>query len=315
MLKKIRIALYDKSGYMQSLVEYLCQNGHRSIETRLFTTLDTLVQSAEKRMIDVLLAGEEVVEEIAPLKEKLSQIILLSEGNMVSERSEYYVIFKYQSAPDIMKEVLAQIAENDEIHYTDYKVLKEAGEIIAVYAPFGGAGVTKYAFGLAQELSKRYRTLYVNLELFHGMSHLLQDRKGRQIESFRGMSEVIFYLKQKKEKLAIKLESIAFSVQELDCIMTVEDYRDLYHMTREDMEELLQVILFQSEYDKIVFDIGYIGSATLCLLERAGCIYMPEAMTDIQKSKAESFERLLAREGLEEILHKRKYINREGDVV
>lgn len=312
MLKKIRIALYDKNGYMQSLVEYLCQKSQYAIETRLFTTLDTLIQSAEKKTIDVLLAGEEVVEEIALLKNKLSQIILLTEGNIVSEQSEYYMVFKYQSAPDIIREVLAQVAENDAISYTDHKILKEAGEIIAVYSPYGGAGVTNYSFCLARELSKKYCALYVNLELFHGLSYCMQDKKGRSMESFRGMSEVIFYLKQKKEKLAIKLESIAVSVQGVDCILTVEDYRDLQHMTKEDMEELLQVLLFQSKYDKVIFDIGYMGEAILCLLEKAHRIYMPEVETDIQKSKESSFERLLIRENLEEVLHKREHIKMKG---
>ena len=235
MLKKIQIALYDREGYMSCLVDYLCRKSHSVMETRLFTSLEMLKKAAEGGGIDVLLAGEEVAGEIRGLREKIPQIMLLSEGSQVSEKSDYYLLFKYQSAQNIVKEVLGQIAEDDRICYTQHSIVGRTADFIGVYAPFGGSGVTKYALSMAQGLAKQYKTLYVNMELFQGLNLLAEGKKGQAQTLSRGMSEVIFYLKQRKDKLALKLETLIISASELDYIMAVEDYRDLYAMDCENI--------------------------------------------------------------------------------
>ena len=92
-------------------------------------------------------------------------------------------------------------------------------------------------------------------------------------------------------------------------------------MTKEDMNKLIQVLLLETDYEKIVFDIGFITDAMMVLLEKADCIFMPEARHPIQKSKQQAFERLILREHLEQIWNKtdkvpvlhRKNIWRRGD--
>ncbi len=65
----------------------------------------------------------------------------------------------------------------------------------------------------------------------------------------------MFYLKQRKDKLALKLETLVVSMEDLDYILAVEDYRDLYSMNCEDIQLFLKVLLRQTEYEKIIFDI------------------------------------------------------------
>lgn len=296
MLKKIQIALYDREGYMSCLVGYLCRKSHSVMETRLFTSLEMLKKAAEDGGIDVLLAGEEVAGEIRDLREKIPQIMLLSEGSQVSEKSDYYLLFKYQSAQNIVKEVLGQIAEDDRICYTQHSIVGRTADFIGVYAPFGGSGVTKYALSMAQGLAKQYKTLYVNMELFQGLNLLAEGKKGQAQTLSRGMSEVIFYLKQRKDKLALKLETLIISASELDYIMAVEDYRDLYAMDCEDVRFLLKILLQQTEYEKIIFDIGYVSDAVLYLMEQCSQLYMPKPVTQTQKIKEQTFYRFLERE-------------------
>lgn len=296
MLKKIQVALYDRQGYMSCLVDYLCRKSHSVMETRLFTSLEMLKKAAESRGIDVLLAGEEVAGEIQGLREKIPKIMLLSEGSQVSEQSEYYLLFKYQSAQNIVKEILEQIAEDDRICYTQHSVLGRTADFIGVYAPFGGAGVTKYALSMAQGLAKHYKTLYVSMELFQGLELSPERKKGQGQVQFRGMSEVIFYLKQRKDKLALKLETLIVSVDGMDYIPAVEDYRDLYEMNCEDISLLLKVLLQQTGYEKTVFDIGYMGDAAIYLMEQCSQLYMPKSVTQSQKLKEQAFFRFLQRE-------------------
>lgn len=39
----------------------------------------------------------------------------------------------------------------------------------------------------------------------------------------------------------------------------MEDYRDLYELSAKDLERLLLVLAEDTEYEKVVFDIGFFG--------------------------------------------------------
>lgn len=309
-MKKIQIALYDKEGYMSCLVGYLCRKGRGMLETRLFSSLDMLVTCAEAGKIDVLLAGEEVVEEIRGLEGKVAKIMLLSEGNEVKEGTGYYLLFKYQSAQEIVKEVLEQIAEDDTIAFTKTFPSKRRVSFVGVYAPFGGSGVTEYALSLAGRLAEKEKVLYVSFEQFHSLD-FLQDT-GKDAVSYRGMSEVIFYLKQRKEKLALKLETVVVSKERTDYIFAVEDYRDLYSLNCEDIHHFLEVLSQQADYETIIFDIGCLSEAMLYLMEHCDSLYMPQAETKQQKSKEAAFGRLLHRENHEPLLKSFQRIEGKG---
>lgn len=292
-MKKIQVALYDRKGYMPCLVGYLCKKGRGILEARLFTSLEMLTECAEAGNIDVLLAGEEVAEEIHGLDGKISKIMLLSEGNQVKEGCGYYLLFKYQPAQDIVKEVLEQIAEDDNIVYTEAFASKRSIGFIGVYAPFGGSGVTEYAVSLAGKLSEKGKVLYISLEQFHSLDFLQEKKK--DASSYRGMSEVVFYLKQRKEKLALKLETVVTSWSGADYIFAVEDYRDLYSLSSEDVHQFLDVLSGQTDYETVIFDIGFLSEAALALMENCSVLYMPHAKTKQQKSKEAAFWRLLER--------------------
>ncbi|MCD7826151.1 MAG: hypothetical protein LUH14_09365 [Clostridiaceae bacterium] len=300
MLKKIKLALYGQGEYMASLLGYFCRRSIQMIEPMLFTNLQALGQAVKAGAVDVLLTEEEMLEEVRGFQDMAVQIVLLSEGTALHEQQLFPIIFKYQSAEDVINELLSLIAENDHIRYTQRIISKKAVEIIGVYSPFGGAGVTKYALSMSEGLAKQYRTLYVNLELFHGLGYLLQGKKGQPEQRSRGMSEVIFYLKQKKEKLALKLDSLVFSKDGLDYIFAVEDFRDLYYLEEEETARFLEVLIQESVYQKLVFDIGYLGAGTLYLFRQLHRLYMPQPWLQVQIGKEEAFLQLLAREHCEE---------------
>lgn len=308
MVAKIKVALYDSDGYMTSLVRYLCRKCQNFMEARLFTDPGMLKNHLENRNVDVLLVSEDFKENTLIYAEQIPQIIFFSEHNDVRENAGFPVVFKYQSVSEIVKEILTVVAENDKISYSASIISKRTVEIIGGYAPFGGGGVTRFLYDTAEKMAKKEKVLYVNLEEFHGLSHIKKGKQGNMGEAYRGMSEVLFYLRQKKGKLALKLESIVYRKGNLDSILAVEDYRDLHAVTKEDMMELLQVLLEQTSYQTIVFDIGFLCDATLYLMEECRKIYMPEPQNEIQISKEHAFSKNLKAEKKEELLEKRVWI-------
>jgi len=310
-VKKIQLALYSSTDYMKCLADYFCRRGHNMMETKLFTSMELLEKQAESGKIDVLLADGETAGQMQKLKSKIAQVILLSEDDKEDNNLEFYQIFKYQPAQELVKEVLSCIAENDKIPFVRSMVVSRTVEFLGVYAPFGGGGVTEYALSMAKELAKHNRALFISLEPFQGLDFLFTDGKDEHETAYRGMSEIIFYLKQRKEKLALKLETVIFSLDGLDYILAVEDYRDLHSLNCMDMQNLLEVISGQTEYEKVIFDIGFFGEAPLYLMEQCSRLYMPNAITKQQLSKQRAFQRLLLREGKDTLIQAFQTIERE----
>ena len=153
---------------------------------------------------------------------------------------------------------------------------------------------------MAERMAKQEKVLYVSLEQFHSLDFL--QSAGEDKTSYRGMSEVVFYLKQRKEKLALKLETVVTSKEGKDYIFAVEDYRDLYTLKWEDICQFLEVLSQQTDYETVIFDIGYLSEAVLYLMEHCDKLYMPQAETKQQKSKESAFQRFLYRENRESMM-------------
>lgn len=310
-MKKITLAMFDQEGYTCRLADYLCRHQNSLLDVRLFTNKTSLHQFLEKESVDLLLIGEQDWEPQVYSNSRIHKLVILSSGDMVREGTEQTVIFKYQSAETIVSELLAVIAEADGIRMSRHRTSSGFTEFIGIFSPFGGAGVSSFSFRIAREYGVQYRTLYLNLELFEGMTaDMTEKRRGpEEAEGSRGMSELIFYLRQRKDKTGIKLLSLTRHYAGIDCIGTVEDYRDLYSMRKEDLQKLLEVLAEETEYQKIIFDIGFISETSLELMRSCDCLYLPLPCSEVQKKKQESFQKLLLREGMEETAGRIQFVN------
>ena len=124
----------------------------------------------------------------------------------------------------------------------------------------------------------------------------------------RGMSDLIFFLRQRQEKTAVKLQSLIRRIGTIEGIGAVEDYRDLYELSAKDLERLLLVLAEDTEYEKVVFDIGFFGDGSMELLKCMDKLFVPQPATRSQQCKCKSWEALLKKEGLEECLAKMQYV-------
>lgn len=310
-VKKILVAMFDQEGYTRRLAAYLNHHQNSMMEVRLFTNEDSLKQFLKQEPVEMLLVAERDWDPRWERDAKIHRLIFLSDGDVVREGMNHPVIFKYQSAESIVQELLAVIADDDGMQVKTKRMSSDHVEFIGVYSPYGGAGVSTFSYEMAKEYGMQYTTLYLNLELFHGMpEHSISKwREFTPAEESRGMSELIFYLRQHKEKIAVKLQSLVRIQDGVAVIRAVEDYRDLYSMTVADMQRLLHVLAEETEYQKIFFDIGYIGESALELMRCCDVLYLPNAQSEIQHNKQIAFEQLLIREGEREMLERIRFVS------
>lgn len=296
-MDKLLMALYDTKGYMKSLADYLGRKNFL-LDSRLFTKVDSLNDFLREQRPDVLLLGQEVDKTGIRFLDHALNLIILSEGNMVAERGEDYpLIFKYQPAEKVLKEILQIIAQSDEQLPVSLKIYQGQTEFLGIYRPYGNPFPIQRVLDVKGEAGKK--SLLLNLEPLNGMG---------KTEDFRGMSEIIFYLKQKNEKLAAKLRALTRRRDDLDYLWPVEDFRDLYSIGREDVDRLLATLANETDYERIIFDIGFLTDSSLYLLYCCDRIYIPKAKSVWEENQKNALEELLVREGLEEVIDSIRYV-------
>lgn len=302
-MKKLLFVLYDTKGYMPFLAEYLSRKSFL-LECRLFTKIEGLNDFLEENKIDVLLLGQEVDCEKLSSLEQVKHVVILSEEDETADNQSFPMVFKYQSAETVVEKVF-QIVEKKKMLYPPAETGESKTAFYALFRPYGDFSTTQKL--MEENGWSDRKCLILNLELLNGLEQ--SGDQGKAEEHLRGMSELIFYLKQQKSKVALKLETLIRRIEGADYLYPVEDYRDLYSINREDVDHLLAVLSEETDYEIVVFDVGYLSDASLYLLYCCDLIYIPEAGNPREENQKKSLERLLGREGMGEVLEHIQYVS------
>ena len=150
------------------MADYFCQHQKNLFDVRLFTSEESLRKFLIGQGTELLITGERDWELFRGINHGIHRLILLSDGQCVREDNGQAVLFKYQSAESMLQEVLAIVADDEELKVPLPKKQMKGTEFVGVFAPYGGAGVTSMALQLAQKYSAQTRCLYLNFEVFDG---------------------------------------------------------------------------------------------------------------------------------------------------
>lgn len=321
-MKKVKIAMYDEKGYTERLADYLSRNHGDLFEVRLFTQTEPLKDFLENGIADLLLIGEEEYVNAKWDSERCTGIgtvvllvgeerdaVVLPEDVESSMETNISRIYQYQSAQEIIRELIKLVADREHIYDIGVGKDQSTTRIIGVYSPFGGAGVSSYARALACEEGKT-DTLLICMEFFDGLGSAGNSQE--KTESYRGLSELIFYVHQEDRNIGLKLLSLIDNYDGVDCIRTVSDYRDLLTLSPKDAKNLMRHLRMETGYSRIVIDIGFMGAAIMEVLSSCDELYFPESNTESQKQKWIHFQHILKKENLEDILKKVQYVDMVG---
>lgn len=303
------LAVLADGMYSGRFSDYINHHKNMLIDLVTFTSINSAEEYLKNGSADILLVSGDMACEAGKLK-NIKKIIILSDGSYTGAQ-ECPVIFKYQPAAHILKEIFEQVAEDDTIQGMPVIHTSKQAELIVVFSPYGGSGASTYARNLCAGMAGSNNVLYINLEIFDSFAEF--ESSADNHEYICGMSEVVYYIKQKKDKLAFKLGSVIKHHKDgYNYILPVEDYRDLYSISPEDMECFTDVLASGMMYDKVVFDAGYVHESLLKLLQVCDVLILPEASGQIQENKQHSFERLLIRNGMDNVVQNIQYIEMKG---
>jgi cellulose biosynthesis protein BcsQ len=316
-MSKINLSLLDgDTRYMENFASYVTGNYRHRFNLSTFTSAEELINYARRNdaAIDILLiAAEECGEWVAKLDSGL--IILLSGaapaggahrenieksdnahrgGDAASPGAQdgkdgFYArdftrVDRYSGADKLISDILRIYAKNDNIT-VDAEASRggRGNRIIAVMSAEGGSGRTSAAVALCAHYARlKLRTLYVSFD-YTGAGDIVfkSDKDG-------GLSEIIYTMKSRPEKLGYKLEALAKIApgNGFYYISPPLYPMDIDEIQPADIESLISRIRGAGIYDRVVIDANNgLSLRNKILMELADGIFIIARSGDAGKAK------------------------------
>lgn len=300
-MRKRKFAICDKEAvFACNLMEYMTQRKNVPFEVQVFSERESLEKALEEEELEMLLVASGMMD-VTLQRLCAGQILILAEGEVKREWTEFPVIYKYQPSERLVAEILNCFAQTvgEEAMVSG----KQKGKIFGIYSPIGRCGKTCFALVLGQILAERQSVLYLNLEEYCGFEELLE----RELAS--DLLDVMYFLRQKKEHVSMKLSSTVHRIGNLDVAVSVHSPEDLKDVKVEEWQALLEEIAYGGGYAFIVLDVGSPVEEPGVLLSMCDRIYTPVLPGVMEHAKLKHYEKQLKEMDMEELLQKTKYVS------
>lgn len=252
-LEKLIVMADELPEYAHQLAVYL--NGRRGFPYRavVVASVQEIKGYLENGAAYAVLVSEGLEKDVLALGlPEDVRLFLFSETKSVQKES---VLYRYQSAKEIEKRVIGSPGNRTHL------------PVFGVYSPAGGVWTELLSRRIAEGVSreKGRRALYLPFLPF-GIY-------GR--ESGDGMSELLFYVRQRDTALPERLSSLRQEEEGMDSLTPVRWSTELQDITREDMEYLLHCVERKGGYGAAVLAVGQLDAAGIAILRCCDVILTP----------------------------------------
>ena len=131
-MKRMLLAVLADGMYSGRFSDYINHHKNMLIDLVTFTSINSAEEYLKNGSADILLVSGDMACEAGKLK-NIKKIIILSDGSYTGAQ-ECPVIFKYQPAAHILKEIFEQVAEDDTIQGMPVIHTSKQAELIVVFA-------------------------------------------------------------------------------------------------------------------------------------------------------------------------------------
>lgn len=282
-MKSTKLWIADSEvSYVEALQEYVNLKKSHMFQVRICTEKEHLRKIFAEEEIEILLLTAEWYGECKDLIRN-ECVIFLSEGSLPGMLGAYASVYKYQSAANIVREILYYYSEQDsEDEYLTG--VRRDNKVIGVYSPVNVVGKNRFALALGQILAENQNVLYLNLEECSGIAGMLG-------ENHWNLSDLIYYVRQSKKPFLYRLNSMIQKLDRMDYVPPCESYTDFCQITSEEWQKLLYLIRTQGAYDSIILDMGNVTGHEVDLLRQCDGIYVPVYQDMISRSKVSQWEK------------------------
>lgn len=289
----------SQEQYSRNLLLLFRQKKSNEYQYYLFHTWDELEKFAQKKRIYILLMDESYPEEqIEKIAAEKKMILTAQEGKNTKGLPR---IYRYQNAEEIWKQVQKEAMKKRMIRKKVRK--KKEGELIAVYSPVHRIGKTRFAIESGRQWAEKEPVLYLNLEEYSGGGHYFQEQQEKNL------GDLLYYLRQEKGNLGMRISMIAGQYENLDYIMPIPCVQDLRAVKGEEWINLCERILKECIYEKVILDLGDSVEGLYSILKKCTKIYTPYIDDPTAAAKMKQYVDNVRKMGMEDILEKTIQMN------
>lgn len=284
--------------YAKNLLQIFSSKHEVGIQLYLFYTMEELSRFTEQKKIHVLLISGEYPRKQREQISAEERYVLVRDHQKLPPGETG--ILRYQSADAIWSQIVER--DNDEEDDKEKGVvsghLKTKGRLIGVYSPVHRIGKTRFALELGKKMAEKEPVLYLNLETYSGGDVYFREKAEEHL------GDLLYYIRQEKGNLGIRISTMAGQMEHLDYIYPMPYLQDLKAVKKEEWLELLEQILKECIYGKIVLDLGDSVEGLFEILKACDVVYTPYTEDSISRAKLSQYTENLRKTGLEEILEK-----------
>lgn len=269
------LTIYDtEEAYVEALSDYLNKNMELGVVTVAFSDLDKFTSYLENDKAGYVVVCEALDKQ--NLKGRVDEDKIISLVTTKDSDNSGPWVYKYQSAGAIINELKAVMLMKEE------SILLEDNNLHIVFSTKSSIEREEYANLLMTDLKNKGSVLYLDMEPYN--SGVVNG-----YGSPKGMSELIYYLKQGGEKLKWKFKTLIEKEGVSGRILPVGCPLDLSELTGEDVKELLNIVQRLNEYDFILINLGLLTPATFELMKAGKHIEIVVTRKDGDRESAENF--------------------------
>ena len=201
--------------------------------------------------------------------------------------------FKYRSATVLLHTILGYLQET-----RDCRLALEGTKLISLYSPVKRCLQTTFGIHLAHLLSKKGRTLYLNLEGYSGFDRFLSGPFSKDISDF------IYYVNQTSENISLITQKFIYRLGEVDMIPPVLNPRNLQDITEDMWIHMLRILRECGLYDYIIVDVSDFIHGTFAILRGSQVVFSLTKSDDRANAKWQQYCSILEESGYRDILDK-----------
>lgn len=311
MKQKIFAICDREEAYALRMAEYMLEKIRIPYALHLFTKVEELEKFMEEEEIEILLIAESALEllRMEYVRQQVVQMFVLQENDMQENdmrgndaerdgaQGGNIYISKFQSPEKIVTMLIESAAGLKNWRPAGTQSAAEV-KLIGIYSPVKRCLQTTFALTMGQMLSKEHRVLYFNFECYSGFAQLL----GR--EFLADVTDVMYYFRCDKEKLALHLPTIVQNINGLDYIPPMQSQTELWETDGGQWLELCRNIAQIGAYEYIILDLDDGMSGLFDLLRECYKIYTITRDDSFAVAKLNQYEQILKFYELEEVAEK-----------
>lgn len=290
-----RMALCDSNiHYGRKLADYLENQKGFPYEIMHFSEWEQLEHYQAGGLPTENLTHMILSEEMLPYLKNdtgVEKVFLLTK----EEETEEYVkgthtavvpIYRYQPAGNILRRMMGSL-ETEQKPRMGMSTRRSGVEIIGIYTPVRRCMQTSFSILLGQLLTRKKRTLYLNLEGISGFRVMF----GKDLKP--NITDFLYYAERDSERFMARLEQMIDRIGELEYIPPASTFMDLMSVTQEQWLHFLNELVRDGRFGYIILDLTEQVQGLFSILERCDIVYTIESDDGVANAKLREYEQML----------------------